>query len=67
MNPAVAEVVPIGADPLSDRSLARELATRFLVWDAFVAGRRRVDVHPLLLPRALHEAAVAAAESVVRD
>ncbi len=67
MNPSVAEVVPIGADPLSDASLARELATRFLVWDAFVAGRRRVDVHPLLLPRALHESAVVAAENAVRE
>lgn len=64
---SIAEVVPIGADPLSDASLARELATRFLVWDAFVAGRRRVDVHPLILPRALHDAAVAASEAVVRE
>ena len=67
LTAAVAEVVPLGADPLSDASLARDLATRFLVWDAFVAGRRRVDVHPLLLPRALHEAAVVAAETVVRE
>jgi hypothetical protein len=61
------EVVPIGAaDPLCDPSLARELAQRFLVWDAFVGGRRRVDVHPLLLPAAMHDAAVRAAEQVVR-
>jgi hypothetical protein len=66
MTAAVAEVVPLGADPLSDASLARELATRFLLWDAFVAGCRRVDVHPLLLPRALHEAAVGDEASLVR-
>ena len=66
MTAAVAEVVPLGADPLSDASLARELATRFLLWDAFVAGCRRVDVHPLLRPRALHEAAVGDEASLVR-
>jgi glutathionylspermidine synthase len=54
------------SDPLSEPSLARDLAQRFLLWDAFVAGRRRVDVHPLVLPHRLHEAAVHAAEEVVR-
>jgi hypothetical protein len=64
---ALPEVVPVGAaDPLREPSLARELAQRFFVWDAFVAGRRRVDVHPLLLPQAMHEAAVRVAEDVVR-
>jgi hypothetical protein len=63
----VAEVIPVGgADPLLEPSLARDLAQRFLVWDAFVGGRRRVDVHPLLLPAELHAAAVRAAEDVVR-
>jgi glutathionylspermidine synthase len=65
---ASVEVVPVGGvDPLRDASLARELAQRFLVWDAFVGGRRRVDVHPLLLPADLHASAVEVAESVVRD
>ena len=65
MTPSV-EVVPIGGgNPLREASLARELASRFLVWDAFVAGRRRVDVHPLLLPAEMHAAAVRAAEGVV--
>ncbi|HEY8090404.1 MAG TPA: glutathionylspermidine synthase family protein [Polyangiaceae bacterium] len=65
MRPSV-EVVPIGGgDPLREVSLARELASRFLVWDAFVAGRRRVDVHPLLLPADMHAAAVRVAEGVV--
>jgi glutathionylspermidine synthase len=64
---ATPAVVAVGTgDPLSDPSLARELAQRFLVWDAFVAGQRRVDVHPLVLPCELHEAAVRAAEDVVR-
>jgi glutathionylspermidine synthase len=61
------EVIPLrGGDPLREASLARELAQQFLVWDAFVAGRRRVDVHPLVLPAAMHDAAVCAAEGVVR-
>jgi len=64
---APVEVVPVGAsDPLQEPSLARELAQRFLVWDAFVGGRRRVDVHPLVLPAELHEAAVRTSEQVVR-
>ena len=56
-----------GGDPLRAPTLLRELETRYLVWDAFVAGQRRVDLHPLVLPRALHERAVHIAESVVRD
>jgi hypothetical protein len=65
---AAIEVVTVGTgDPLREASLARELTQRFLVWDAFVAGHRRVDVHPLVLPRTMHDAAVRVAESVVRD
>jgi len=54
------------SDPLSDPRLRRELVERYLVWDAHVAGARRVDLHPLVLPRALHLKAVRAAEEVVR-
>ncbi len=53
-------------DPLSDPSLFRELTQRYLVWDAYVGGERRVDLHPLVLSRELHDAAVIAAEGVVR-
>ncbi|MGO8999920.1 MAG: glutathionylspermidine synthase family protein [Polyangiaceae bacterium] len=61
------EVRTIGpSDPLSEPSLRRELVSRYLVWDAYVAGARRVDLHPLVLPRALHLSAVRAAEEVVR-
>jgi glutathionylspermidine synthase len=52
-------------DPLSAPAYADQLARRYLVFDAFVAGQRRVDLHPLLLPRAAHEAAARAAEQVV--
>jgi Glutathionylspermidine synthase preATP-grasp len=62
-----AEVRALGRlDPLADPSLFRELTQRYLVWDAYVGGERRVDLHPLVLSRALHVAAVAAAEGVVR-
>ena len=64
---AAIEVIPIrGFDPAGATWLARDLARRFLVWDAHVGGRRRVEVCPLLLPRTLHEGAVRAAEDVVR-
>jgi len=53
-------------DPLSDPSLFLELTQRYLVWDAYVGGERRVDVHPLVLSPELHAAAANAAESVVR-
>ena len=62
------KVVSIGGgDPLRVPTLLRELETRYLVWDAFVAGQRRVDLHPIVLPRALHERAIGVAESVMRD
>ena len=62
------KVVSIGGgDPLLVPSLLRELEQRYLVWDAFVSGKRRVDLHPIVLPRALHDRAVHVAESVMRD
>ena len=54
------------SDPLAEPSLRGELFDRYLVWDAFVAGARRVDVHPLVLPAALHASAVRAAEAVTK-
>jgi hypothetical protein len=51
LAPAQIEVRPIGpTDPLAVPALGREVAGRYLIWDAFVAGVRRVDVHPLILP-----------------
>jgi hypothetical protein len=54
------------ADPLADARRLRELREKWLVWDAFVGGERRVDLHPLVLSEATHRAAVRVAESVVR-
>jgi glutathionylspermidine synthase len=67
MSAAIAEVRALGRfDPLRDPSLYRELTQRYLVWDAYVGGERRVDLHPLVLPEALHLAAANAACDVVR-
>ncbi len=53
-------------DPLRDAALVRELAEEWCIFDPFVAGKRRVDLHPLVLPRSLHAQAIAAAEATVR-
>jgi hypothetical protein len=50
------------ADPLADPALFRELSRRDLLWDPYFAGRRRVDLHPLVLSAAMHASAVRAAE-----
>jgi hypothetical protein len=64
---ANAEVRALGrVDPLRDPSLYRELTQRYFVWDAYVGGERRVDLHPLVLPEALHRAAAEAAQDVAR-
>jgi glutathionylspermidine synthase len=52
-------------DPLADPALSRALREKYLVWDAFFAGERRVDVLPLVLSDRLHQAAVRAAEGTV--
>ena len=49
-------------DPLREPRVVRDLADRYLLWDAFVAGRRRVESWPLVLAPWLHEEAVRAAE-----
>ncbi len=56
-----------GGDPLRAPSLLRELEQRYLIWDAYVAGARRVDLHPIVISRDLHERAKNAAESVMRN
>jgi hypothetical protein len=52
------------ADPLADPRLLSGLTRDYLIWDAFVAGVRRVDLHPVVLDDALHRSAVATAERV---
>jgi hypothetical protein len=42
------------ADPLASRAIFLELEHRYLVWDAWTRGRRRVDLHPLVLSPDAH-------------
>lgn len=51
------------ADPLALADLAAALRDTYLVWDAYTGGRRRVDVHPLVLSRAEHARAVVVARA----
>ena len=61
-----AKVVALeGRDPLAEGRLSRELQERYLIWDTFFAGRRRVDITPLLLSERLHQEAVRVAEGAV--
>ena len=53
-------------DVTADRAALADLARRYLVFDAFAGGEPRVSAEPLVLSRALHEAAVAAARSAYR-
>jgi hypothetical protein len=51
-------------DPLSLPLFRRELNQRYLIFDSHVSGQRRVDLNPIVLTPAMHEAAVHAAVSV---
>lgn len=74
MTPAASELDPADirvvalptADPLQSPWLSRELVEKYLIFDAFVAGERRVNLHPLVLSPRLHAAAVHTATAVVR-
>jgi glutathionylspermidine synthase len=48
-------------DPLALPDLSRSLRFDHLVWDGFVAGKRRVDLHPVVLDERAHEDAKGAA------
>ena len=62
-GPHAPRVVRAGpGDPLASSELVLELEQRWLVWDRCVNGKRRVEVHPLLLDEAAHEEAVQVAE-----
>ncbi len=50
------------ADPLGLGTLERDLVHDWLVWDAWVGGRRRVDLHPLVLSTRAHREAIDVAE-----
>ncbi len=54
------------ADPLALPEVFQRLRHEHFVWDAHVAGKRRVDLHPLVLSAEAHADAVAAALSASR-
>lgn len=54
------------AEPLLSPLLRQRLTQEYLILDAYVAGEPRVDLHPLVLPRRMHEQAVAASEKIYR-
>lgn len=63
MSAAAARVEPLAvADPLALPSLEQELLHSWLVWDAWVGGRRRVDLHPFVLSGSAHREAVRVAQ-----
>ena len=51
------------ADPLGLPGLESELQHRWMVWDAWTAGKRRVDLHPFVLAEAEHLRAIATAKA----
>ncbi len=53
-------------DPLQAPAMMRDLAQRYFIFDPYVAGERRVELHPLVLSPDLHQKAVDAAEAVAR-
>lgn len=58
----VAQVARLATlEPLDLPELSERLRHEHLVWDAFVGGRRRVDLHPLVLSPTAHEDAIEAA------
>lgn len=60
---ATARVVRAGVgDPLALPEMILELEQQWLLWDRTVEGKRRVDVHPLVLGEAAHAEAVRIAE-----
>jgi hypothetical protein len=58
------------ADPLRLPGLESELMHRWFVWDAWTAGKRRVDLHPFVLSARAQASAIATAQrawALVKD
>ncbi len=55
-------VAPLGVrDPLGNPLFEQALARSYLIFDAYVSGERRVDLHPILLSATHHQEAVTCA------
>lgn len=56
---AVIQVAPLGVrDPLANPIFEQALAKNYLIFDAYVSGERRVDLHPIVLTPQQHAEAV---------
>lgn len=53
-------------EPLGNPLFEQALSQRYLIFDAYVSGERRVDLHPLLLSPSVHQQAVECAETAAR-
>lgn len=54
------------SDPLASPELWHALRHEHFVWDAYVAGERRVDLHPLVLSPEAHADALSAVRTTLR-
>lgn len=53
-------------EPLANPLFEQALSRRYLIFDAYVSGERRVDLHPLILSPSVHQQAVECAETAAR-
>lgn len=64
----MARVVPLPCeDPLAMPGISQSLAHDYFIWDAFLAGQKRVDLHPLVIRPELAERAERTALLVVKS
>ena len=60
-------VAPLGVrDPLANPVFEQALARSYLIFDAYVSGERRVDLHPIVLTPQQHERAVLCATTTAK-
>lgn len=60
-------VAPLGVrDPLANPVFEQALARSYLIFDAYVSGERRVDLHPIVLTPQQHEQAVLCATTTAK-
>ncbi len=60
-------VAPLGVrDPLGNPLFEQALARSYLIFDAYVSGERRVDLHPIVLSAPQHQEAVTCATTTAK-
>lgn len=67
LRDAVIKVAALGVrDPLANPILEQSLSRNYLIFDAYVSGERRVDLHPIVLSAQQHAQAVHCAQTTAR-